>query len=154
MTIRSATLADVPQLSGLLSEFFAYNAGQQPGHCIAARDDGQYPSSVINRAAGDFIVAELNNMLVGFIHIEEEKTPTYPSVAPHKFACVVDFYVKQHHRRRNIGHMLLEEAKRWVQSRNLDYIELMVLENNEIGKSFYARERFFTMSRTMRFYFE
>lgn len=45
----------------------------------------------------------------------------------------------------------MEGAKHWAKSRSLDYLELMVLENNDIGKSFYERENFMTVSRTMRF---
>ncbi len=46
--------------------------------------------------------------------------------------------------------MLLDEAKSWAQSRNLEYLELMVLENNDNGRCFYEKERFVTVSRIMR----
>ena len=151
--IRLATPEDVPQINSLLSDFFAYNAEQQPTNYIPAIENGEYPFAVITGDSGDFIIAESDNMVVGFIHIEENNTPPYPSVAPHTFACIIDFIVKQQYRKKNIGHLLLQEAKVWAQSRNLEYIELMVLENNEIGKSFYNRENFVTMSRTMRLHF-
>ena len=89
-------------------------------------------------------------MTVGFVHVEEDATPPYPSVLSHRFACIVDFIVHKQYRKNGIGQLLLEEVKRWTQSRNLEYIELMVLENNVIGKSFYEREHFVTVSRSMR----
>lgn len=105
---------------------------------------------MIDSSYGDIIVAELDHTIVGFAHVEEDATPSYPSVLPRKFACIVDFIVEQQHRKKGIGQLLLEEVKRWAQMRNLNYIELMVLENNDIGKSFYERENFTTVSRTMR----
>lgn len=89
-------------------------------------------------------------MIDGFVHVEEDATPPYPTVLPHKFACIVDFFVKPQYRQNGIGHLLLEEVKHWAKLRKLEYLELMVLENNEIGKCFYEGEHFATSSRTMR----
>lgn len=150
MNIRLATHDDLRAISNLLSEFFAYNAEQQPENYVAVKESGQYPGSVIDSDTGDFIVAEINNIIVGVVHVEEDTTPPYPSVKPYKFACIVDFIVGKEYRKKNIGHLLLEEVKGWAQSRNLNYIELMVLENNEIGRNFYKREKFVAVSRTMR----
>ena len=153
MTIRLARLEDIPQISGLLSEFFDYNAKQQPTDYIATVENGKYPNSVLDSDTGVFFIAETNSTIIGLIHIEEDSTPPYPSIASHKFACIVDFFVKPQYRKKNIGHLLLEEAKAWALSRNLDYIELTVLENNEVGKNFYNKANFIEASRTMRLYF-
>jgi len=134
----------------LYTEFFTYNAAQQPKYYVAATEDGKYPSTVINSQNGDIIVAEIDQKIVGFVHVEEDITPPYSSVFPHKFACIVDFIVNQQYRNNGIGHLLLNEVKHWAKSRNLKYIELMVLENNDIGRNFYERELFSTASRTMR----
>lgn len=150
MNIRLATLDDLQMISNLLTEFFAYNADQQPANYVAATESGQYPSAVINSTTGDFILAEINNEIVGLVHVEEDTTPPYPSIKYHKYACIVDFIVKEQFRKRKIGHSLLDETKRWAQFRNLEYIELMVLENNQTGRNFYEREQFTTISRTMR----
>ena len=149
MTIRLARAEDIFQISELLSEFFAYNAEQQPNKYRAAIENGDYPRAVLDSDTGVFFVAEADKRILGLIHIEENSTLPYPSIAPHKFACIMDFFVKPAHRKKNIGHLLLEEAKAWAQSRNLDHIELMVLENNEIGKSFYEGAGFVTTSQTM-----
>jgi GNAT superfamily N-acetyltransferase len=53
-------------------------------------------------------------------------------------------------RRNGTGHLLLDEAKRWAKSPNQQYPELMVWENNGMGRRFYEREHFITASRTMR----
>lgn len=150
MNIRLATHKDIQAISTMLTEFFAYNAEQQPNYYIASNEDGKYPRSVIDSNNGDIIIAETEGRLMGLLHIEEDATLPYSSVQIYKFACIVDFFVNQKYRKNGVGHLLLEEAKHWAQSRNLEYLELMVLENNEIGMNFYKKEQFVTVSRTMR----
>lgn len=150
MIIRLAVDNDVPMLSALYTEFFAYNSLQLPQDCFAAKENGKYPATVINGKSGDIIVAEIDLKIVGFVHIEEESTLPYASVVPHKFACVVDFFVNEQYRKNGIGRLLLAEVRNWAQARNLEYLELKVLEKNDIGRNFYERENFLTMSRTMR----
>lgn len=150
MNLRLANHDDIHAISNLYTEFFSYNAGKQPEYYVSSRENGEYPASVIDSSSGDIIIAEIDNLIVGFVHVEEDKTPPFPSIYPHKFACIVDLIVTQRHRKNGIGHLLLVEVKRWAKSRNLEYIELMVLENNTMGISFYEQEHFVTMSRTMR----
>lgn len=150
MNIRLAAPDDVQTISDLFTEFFAYNAEQQPEYYVAISEKGKYPGTVINSDNGDIIVAEIGDVIVGFIHIEEDATLPYPSILPRKFACIVDFIVTHQYRGTSIGHLLLEEAKHWAKSRDLEFLELMVLENNAAGIGFYEREQFVTVSRTMR----
>ncbi len=150
MNIRLATHDDINAINDLYTEFFAYNAEQQPQYYVATKESGEYPVSVIDSNKGDIIVAETENMIVGLVHVEEDATPPYPSVLSHKFVCIVDFIVNKQYRKNGIGQLLLEKVKDWAKARKLEYIELMVLENNVIGKSFYEREHFVTVSRTMR----
>lgn len=151
MNIRLATHDDIKAVSTLFTEFFTYNAEQQPEYYAGKKEDGIYPASVVDSNNGDIIVAEIDSRIVGFAHVEEATTPPYPTILTCKFAIIVDFIVNQQNRRNGVGHLLLEGAKHWAKSRSLDYLELMVLENNDIGKSFYERENFMTVSRTMRF---
>lgn len=150
MNIRLATLDDIEPVSGLLTEFFEYNAILQPVNYNLVKESGEYPWTVISSKAGDFIVAEMNNQIIGLVHVEEDSTPSYPSVKHHKYACIVDLVVKEEHRGKGIGHLLLEKVKDWAQDRNLEYLELMVLENNHIGQHFYEQEQFTVVSKTMR----
>ncbi len=71
-------------------------------------------------------------------------------VRPYRFGCIVDLFVGERYRQQGAGQLLLEACKRWAREHKLDYIELMVLENNKDGIRFYARERFAAVSRTMR----
>ena len=150
MIVKLATKDDVNAINRLFTEFYAYNATQQPKYYVAFEENGKYPNTVIDSQNGDIIVALVNDEIVGFIHLEEDKTMPYPSVVAHRFACIVDFIVTEQHRRTGIGHMLLEEAKTWARLRQLEYLELMALENNDFGRRFYEREKFLAVSQTMR----
>ena len=150
MNIRFATKDDIKLISKLFTEFYAYNAMQQPKYYVATKESGKYPDAVIDSENGDIMVAVVDDAIIGFIHIEADNTPSYPSPVSHRFACIVDFFVVEQHRKKGIGRLLLEEAKLWARAHQLEYLELMVLENNEVGRNFYERENFSTVSQTMR----
>jgi ribosomal protein S18 acetylase RimI-like enzyme len=149
--VRIANTEDIVSISQLYDEFFKYNNDLQPSFCAAVKESGLYPQSVIDEATGDIFVAEIDSAIVGFIHVEEDKTSSYPSVVQHRFACIVDFYVMHDYSKCGLGKALLEKVKDWSIKRELEYIELFVLEENSAGKSFYKQENFSITSHTMRY---
>ena len=151
MNVRLANSGDIRAISLLYQKFYDYNAKQQPEYYQAVEESGKYPESVITGNNGDIFVAETSDEIIGFIHVEEDKTAPFSPVAPHKFACIVDLYIEHEYRKLGIGKALLEHAKTWAKDRNLEYLELFVLEENQIGRSFYEREDFKTASRTLRY---
>ena len=153
LNIRLANTNDIISICRLYDEFFMYNNMQQPFFYVGVKESGNYPISIIEETTGDIFVSEIDKNIIGFINVEEDKTPNYPSVVQHKFACIHDFYVKPEHRKKGIGKLLLEKAKEWSIQRKLEYLELFVLEENEIGRSFYEKEGLTTTSRTMRLIF-
>ena len=148
--IRPAAREDVQKTSALYDDFFACNAAQLPENCVAATETGDCPNPVIESGSGDIMIAERDDAVIGFVHVEENAPPPYPSVVPHKYACIIDFFVMREYRRNGAGRLLLDKVKRWAKSRNQEYLELMVWENNGSGRRFYEREHFTTASRTMR----
>jgi len=52
---------------------------------------GGYPRSVMESDTGDILVAVWKDSIIGIIHIEEVSTPPYPSVRPHRYACIIGF---------------------------------------------------------------
>ena len=151
MNVRLADSGDINAISSLYQKFYDYNARQQPEYYRAVGEDGKYPENVINGTSGDLYVAETSDGIVGFIHVEEERTAPFPPVVAHQFACVVDLFVDPEHRKIGIGKALLESAKAWARDRGMEYLELFVLEENQIGRSFYEREDFKNASHTLRY---
>lgn len=151
MEIRLAETNDLSDLCGLYNDFFVYNAGQQPQYYKQATETGKYPQSVIDSHTEDIYIAVDNHAVIGLIHISEEKTPPYDCFVQHRFAEVVDLFVKDNFRGKGVGAQLLEAAKQWAKSRKLDYLELNVLAENEIGIGFYNHEDFKAVSQIMRY---
>ena len=110
--IRPAAREDVQKTSALYDDFFACNAAQLPENCIAATETGDCPNPVIESGSGDNMIAERDNAVIGFVHVEENAPPPYPSVVPHKYGCIIDFFVMREYRRNGAGRLLLDKVKR------------------------------------------
>jgi len=151
METRIATLNDIEALCPLLTEFFAYNAKLQPKYCIAAIERGDYPKEIIESENSDFIIAIDNSVVVGFIHINQSKTPPYDAIAPHNYSEIMAFMVTASHRKRGVGSLLIDASKQWSNARNLDYIELLSLTNAEEANRFYDNKDFVAMSHIRRY---
>jgi len=151
MEIRLAAAGDIDSLCPLLTEFFAYNANLQPMYCNAAVESGDYPMSIIESCESDFIVAVENGSIVGFLHINEMKTPPYAAIATHCYAEVMAFLVTASYREQGVGSKLLSHAKKWSKERNLDYIELTSLVNAKEANAFYDKNDFETISHIRRY---
>jgi len=150
MEVRTAVHGDVEQICLLYNEFFAYNAKIDPVYCRAGKETGEYPKSVIKDAGSDLIVAAEDGKLTGFIHIKECRTPPYDALMQNHYAQIIDFIVTEDHRQKGIGKKLMDAAKEWATKRELDYIELFVLQGAKNEHRFYERNDFTTVMQTMR----
>lgn len=151
MEIRLAETNDIQGICGLYNDFFVYNADQQPQYYKKAIETGKYPKSVIENNAEDIYVAVDGSVLIGLIHIVEEKTPPYDCFIQRRYATIIDLFVTENFRGKGVGGQLLESAKQWAKARELDYIELNVLAENENGIKFYNHEKFKAVSQIMRY---
>jgi len=151
IVVRIANSSDIESICGLYDEFYKYNNMQQSFSCAEVKENGIYPKYVIEGITGDIFISELDEKIVGFIHAEECNTPPYPSIVQRKFAFIIDFFVIPEHRKKGIGKLLLEKVKEWAINRKLEYLELIVLNENETGKNFYKKECFKITSHTMRY---
>lgn len=96
----------------------------------------------------------LTNEGLGFIVVHQQKTPPYVAIIPHNYAYIIDLAVTEKSRGLGIGTLLLEAADQWAKARNLDYLELGVLENNlnakKLYEKLYEKLGFESMSTIMR----
>lgn len=152
MSIRFAAEKDVAALSRMYEDFYACNASQQPQYYCAAKESGAYPEQIIHSRTSVLLVSEDSDTkkLTGFLHLEEQRTPPYASIIPHRFAEIVDLYVSPAFRRKGIATVLLQEAKKIASGRNLDYLELFVLSESEGARLLYSRENFQIVSHNMK----
>jgi len=150
MEIRPAVQSDIEQICLLYNEFFAYNAKIDPVYCRAGKEAGEYPKSVIESESSDLIVATEGDKMLGFIHIKEGKTPPYDALMQNHYAQIIDFIVTEAFRKKGVGTKLMDAAKEWAKTRNLDYIELFALQGAVDERRFYERSGFTTVMQTFR----
>jgi len=151
MNIRLATLDDVATISKMYEDFFAFHAGLQPDYYNAAQEHGKYPEYIINSEKDDLIIAEIDGKIAGFTHVLEDKTEPYDCIVQYKFAVCVDLYTFPTYRKMGVGTKLINAIKEWAKKRNLTYIELKVLAENENATRLYRQEDFQIVSYNMRF---
>ena len=149
MIVRVATLDDVEAISTMYRDFFTFHAHMQPDYYKAA-EAGEYPANSIRSEDNDIIVVEVDGNIAGFAHVFENRTSPYDSVVSHRFAHLMDLYVSPLHRETGLGRALIKATKDWAKKRNLDYIELTLLAENENAARLYAQENFKTVMHTMR----
>ncbi|MCL1872920.1 MAG: GNAT family N-acetyltransferase [Clostridiales bacterium] len=150
MNIRKAILADVKTISTMYEDFYAFHAQLQLDYYRETQETGKYPEETIKSEDGDIIIAEIDNDIVGFVHVKEEKTLPYACIVPHRFALCVDLFVLPIYRKKGIGTALLNAVKEWAKKRDLDYVELRVLPENENASRLYLEEGFQKVLYTMR----
>ncbi|MCX5465694.1 GNAT family N-acetyltransferase [Alcaligenes parafaecalis] len=128
--IRPAQLADIGTIGDMYAELFAHMHYLQPHYYLQARQDEGFIQSMIESDQAVLFVAEKDNQVLGFIIVQQQKTPPYNCIAPHDFAYVIDLVVTEAARGMGMGKLLMQAAQEWAQVRGLDYIELGVLSNN------------------------
>lgn len=91
----------------------------------------------LNSDSAVILVAHLDEDLAGFCTVYEE----FESVRFGRRAWVEDLAVHPDHRSQGIGKRLLDEAKRWAQSRGLKRLALESGEARRDAHRFYDREQ-------------
>ncbi len=150
MDIRMAAQKDIDSIRVLYEHFFVFNANQQPQYYREALESGKYPASVIENSHEDIFIAVEEHAVIGLIHVLEDKTPPYGVYIPYRFGVIVDLFVEPPFRGTGVGALLTDAAKQWAKKRELAYLELFVLAENENGIRFYDHIGFKTVSHTMR----
>ncbi|SCJ91374.1 putative acetyltransferase [uncultured Eubacterium sp.] len=150
MKIRPATMADMDSICRLYDTLFREMADLQRDYFQMTSQNRDFLSSVIEGEAGDVLLAEEEDSLIGFALVQESSTPPFGCLIPHRYAYLMDACVAEEQRSRGIGRLLIEAVKTWSEERNLDYVELNVLSNNTRAIALYEREGFAEEMRTMR----
>jgi ribosomal protein S18 acetylase RimI-like enzyme len=153
MRIKVATIDEIKQIEILYQELFLEMSNFQPKYIRPAKQDVEFIRNTINEKDSDILIAEIDNCIVGFLLIQELMTPSYTCLIEHKYAFITDIIVENKYQKQGIGSALLLEAKKWVENRKLDYLELNVLSENTGAITLYEKQGFKDMSHTMRFEF-
>ncbi|MGO3132628.1 MAG: GNAT family N-acetyltransferase [Alcaligenes sp.] len=128
--IRPAQLADTEAIGNVYAELFAHMHALQPDYYLQVRQDEDFIQAMIESDQTALFVAEKDSWILGFIIVQQQKTPPYNCITPHDFAYVIDLVVTETSRGMGVGKLLMQAAQEWAQVRGLDYIALGALSNN------------------------
>jgi GNAT superfamily N-acetyltransferase len=135
MHIATATLLDVPALSGLLSELFSQETE------FTSNPDAQSRGLsliITNPELGTVLVAKDDSAILGMVNI----LFTVSTALGGRVAILEDMIVSAHARRAGIGGRLLEQAINVARAAGCKRITLLTDQANESAQRFYGRYGF------------
>ena len=143
ITIEVAERKHLPQILQLWQELMDYHAQLDP--LFETRKDGaenwrQYLRGLMRTKEARVFIAIEDDEVIGYSPCRIASHP--PVLKQENYGLIVDMAVKQNHRHRGVGTMMLEAIYDWVRSIGLDRIELQVVPKNEIGYSFWQKHGF------------
>lgn len=108
MYIRKAISNDIPEINKLFWELDTDAIKYQPEHFQRSERTEDYLMEIIKSQKSDFLVAVLDNKIIGFSLLYENEVKRLSLLIPCKYAYLQDFIVKEKYRNHGIGTQLLE----------------------------------------------
>lgn len=150
MKIEAASINDLNDIERLYEILFLDMSRLQPEYCRAASQEDGFIKAIIESDKDDILIAKENHQVWGFALVQQQNTPPFNCFVPHKYAYLMDIVVDPEQRGRGIGMQLIHAVRSWAQARELEYIELGVLTQNENAIQLYERMEFVECRKTMR----
>ena len=148
--IREATQRDYKGISKVYEELDSLHRKALPH--IFQEPDGparteESISSIISDENAALFVAEINNQIIGFVHVLTRKTPPIPIIVPRRYAVLENLAVMEGYRGLKVGTSLLKRAHYWAVSRHVTQIESNLWEFNKEAIAFYEKQGYTTTRR-------
>lgn len=150
MNIIKAEAKDIDIICSLYEQYFSYYASLQPDYYKEATANREFYIKLLGSDMDAIFLAWDENKPVGFCHVTQKQTPPIEFYVSHRFAVLLEMFVTSELRGSGIGGELMEAAKSWTKERELDYLELRVLQLNDFARRFYERQNFDVTAHTMR----
>ena len=138
MIIRKATTNDIDAINDLFYELDTDAINMQPEHFQRGSRSFEYLSGLIKDDKSDFLLAVVDDSIVGFSLLFEKETLNINLLVPCKYAYIQDFVVTESCRNKGIGATLMKESKQWARDHSMDYVRLSVLPGNKNAQRFYS----------------
>ncbi|MDR0194111.1 MAG: GNAT family N-acetyltransferase [Myroides sp.] len=149
--IRPAILEDIPQLQLLYQKQFVVMQEYQPEYFKADLPAIDFLEETIQSDKWDFLVAVDKDQLIGMVALFIEHTLPYECFVQHRYLNFADIYVEPAYRSLGIGKQLIDAVKQWAKDKKVDYIELLVVEQNKRAYDLYLKEHFEPVHTVMRY---
>ena len=130
MHIELASINDLKDIKKLYEILFVDMSKLQPEYFRVANQDEGFLKTIIESERDDILIVKENHQILGFALVQQQDTPPFNCIVPHKYACLMDIVVAPEQRGKVIGKQLIHAVKSWAKSRKMEYIELCVLSQN------------------------
>lgn len=151
-SIREATAKDYDELCELFEEVDALHHDNLPHIFQTPNDSARRYDQYLGLMTDEnvrLLVAEIDENLVGFVHIVLRDTPAHPIFIPRNYVVVESIGVRSEYQNQGIGRMLMEAVHVWATEKGATSIELNVYEFNHKAINFYQRLGYELLSRKM-----
>jgi len=149
MQIRKAVLGDIEDILSLYAEQFHALADLLPYFFKEGEQSKEFIKSIIESDESDVLVCIAEGIIKGFALLQVKETPNFSFFIQHKYAYLMDIVTTQGDRGKGYGNALIFEAKKWASEKQLEYIELDVLSNNNNAIRLYNKHGFNEKRYTM-----
>jgi ribosomal protein S18 acetylase RimI-like enzyme len=152
MLIRQATTKDIPAIQHLNRQLDEHHVRLLPDIFQSVAGNAR-PDSLIAEWIGDpdadYLLAEVEGEIVGFVNVRKSSHPDYPVFRPRHFAQIGDAVVDGPKRGKGIGKELFEAATRWARERGVRFLQVTVWHENAGARAFYLEQGFRPMTMRM-----
>jgi GNAT superfamily N-acetyltransferase len=145
LEIRVASRNDYESYNRLIMEVDTLHAQEAPHYFQVPEPPGRaedYFASFINDPRQIVFLADQDGQVVGQIHLELQQPGDLPILAKRVVVRVTDIVVAASHRRRGVGHALMDQAKAWARAQGADELSLSVFAFNRGAARMYEAEGF------------
>lgn len=149
MEVKTANIDDITQISNLYCELITTLSELQSYFFKESRQDEKFIRHMIENEKSEIFIACENEKILGFVVIQEQETYSYNMIENHKFVCIFDMVISSDYKLKGIRKSLMNKCKNWAKTKNLEYIQLSVLNNNELVIKFYESQNFEKQMVTM-----
>jgi ribosomal protein S18 acetylase RimI-like enzyme len=151
MDIRFANIEDIDKIVVLEEQASINFSNERPDLFYVGNKESHY--NWIKKCFDDnntkIFIAEEKEIVIGYctVHIREIKD--HDMMQDRIIIVIGNLYIEEKSRKKGIGKMFFEEAKKYAKREKIKFIELMVWEYNQNAINFYEHLGMKTQNRTM-----
>lgn len=152
VVIRKAIYPDIDAIQRLYRQLDRHHVTVLPEVFQSIDGDARTPEMVatfIMDEDADYLVAERDDEILGFLTVQEKSHPTFTVYKPYRFAMIENAVVDRSHRGQGIGTALFDAAKKWAAERALRFVQTSLWTANDRAKRFYLDRGFRSITEQM-----
>ena len=150
MKVRLGTVEDIDLIVRLNNELNQMMSKLQPDDFKKISEDIDWVQQYLLNEKADYLLLEDEGEIRGLALVEQLESIDLPSLLKRHYVYLVHLVVDPLYRGCGYGHELFKAAKDWGKDRQLEYIELSVLANNQAALMFYEKEGLMNVRNVMR----